>query len=206
MRSWPKEVQRCFPVAVFLDRDGTINRDTGYTHRPEQLDLELGAAEGLCMLSDLPVHLIVVSNQSGIALGKFTEADMLAFNAALRQRVEIAGGRLDAFYYCPHREAKHLRPGEQPCSCSKPEPGMLLEVAADFGIDLSSSYLVGDKRSDIEAGRRAGCTTVLVLTGKAGADESNLPSRPDFVAKDLQAAAQRITRHMTVLQEATGGL
>jgi D-glycero-D-manno-heptose 1,7-bisphosphate phosphatase len=164
-----------------------------------------GAIAGLQILATLPAHIIVVSNQAGIARGLFTREQMSAFNARLRAQVEKSGGRIDAFYFCPHFEPHQLPPGVAPCSCSKPNPGMLLEAAADFQLQLSSSYLVGDKSSDIVAGKRAGCRTVLVLTGKAGREEGATSVQPDFVREDLFGAAQAIAADFQQIELAPGG-
>lgn len=190
MRDWPSGVTRRFSVAVFLDRDGTINEDTHYTHQPEEMAFVPGAIDGLALLAALPLHVIVVTNQAGIALGLYPRETMSAFNAELRRRIEESGGRIDAFYYCPHKEMKHLEPGEAPCACSKPSPGMLFEAAADFGLDLTRSYLIGDKSSDVVAGQAAGCRTVLLSTGKAGREEGAVAVRPDRVAASLVEAVR----------------
>ena len=182
MRDWPIRVVPRFPVAVFLDRDGTINVDTHYPYRLEDLEFLPGALPALSALAALPVNIVVVSNQAGIALGMYTLEAMAAFNRELRRQVAEAGGRIDAFYYCPHLERKNLRPGEQPCPCSKPAPGMLLEAAADFGLDLSRSMFAGDKASDIEAGIAAGCYTILLASTRLTVKPS-----PDYVAPDLSA-------------------
>ncbi len=174
---------------MFLDRDGTINVDTHFPHRIGDLDFVPGAVEGLKQLAKLPLDVIVVSNQAGIALGLFTREQMSKFNSELRSRVEAFGARIDAFYYCPHLEPKHLGPGEVSCDCAKPAPGMLLEAARDFEIDLARSFLIGDKISDIAAGQTAGCLTILVRTGKAGSEERALRVQPVHVAKDLREAA-----------------
>lgn len=194
MRDWPQRPVPEHEIAVFLDRDGTINRDTHYPHRPEALEVLPGALEALAEIAALPVHVIVVTNQSGIALGRYDVPAMSAFNEALRCRVERAGGRIDAFYYCPHREHKDLGIGESPCGCSKPAPGMLIEAARDFGVNLAGSYMVGDKSSDIEAGTTAGCTTILVRTGKAGREDGALRARPDVIVDDLMQAARWLER------------
>jgi D-glycero-D-manno-heptose 1,7-bisphosphate phosphatase len=149
----------------------------------EDLTLLPGALSAFKALSSLPVHVIVVSNQAGIALGMYTTKEMAAFNRELRGRVAEAGGRIDAFYYCPHLERKNLAAGEQPCRCSKPAPGMLLEAAADLGLDLSRSIFVGDKNSDVEAGIAAGCYTVLI----ASAPLTTVEPSPDYVIGDLTA-------------------
>ncbi|MGH9424582.1 MAG: D-glycero-alpha-D-manno-heptose-1,7-bisphosphate 7-phosphatase [Thermoanaerobaculia bacterium] len=182
MRDWPPLVAPRFRNAVFLDRDGTINIDTHYPYKVEDLEFLPGALQALVALADLPAHIIVVSNQAGIALGMYTRDAMSAFNHRLRHIVENAGGRIDAFYYCPHREQKDLAPGERPCPCSKPAPGMLLEASADFRLDLSHSVLAGDKASDVAAGTAAGCYTILVAPTNRGSEPA-----ADFVVPDLPA-------------------
>lgn len=137
-----------------------------------------------------------MSNQAGIALGLFTREQMSQFNAELRSRVLAIGGRIDAFYYCPHLEPKDLKPGSVPCECSKPAPGMLLEAAADFDIDLASSFVVGDKSSDVAAGQAAGCVTILVRTGQAGREAGAVPVQPTHRAADLYEAALIVKSHV----------
>src|SRR5215831_13192028 len=170
-RDWPLTTAPHHHRMVFLDRDGTINVDTHFPYQVEMLEFVPKALQGLRLLTALPVDIAVVSNQAGIALGIFTKEQMSQFNSALRLKVESAKGRIDAFYFCPHLEQKHLPPGISACECSKPSPGMLFEAAKDFDLDLSKSFLVGDKSSDIEAGKSAGCITILVRTGKAGKEE-----------------------------------
>lgn len=204
MRDWPESPEPRYPVAVFVDRDGTINVDTHYPHEIEDLHLYPGALEGLRRLARLPVHVIVVSNQAGIAHGQFTRVDMSRFNEELRRSVEASGGRIDAFYFCPHKEPHELAPGEEACPCSKPKPGMLLEAARDFGIDPGRSVMIGDKRSDILAGRRAGSSTILVHTGKAGLEPGGVNVAPDSVADDLAAAARLVEAHLFAPAAASG--
>ena len=194
MRDWPNHIDPQYQRAIFMDRDGTINIDTHYPHRMEDLILVPGALEGICLLSELAVHLIVVSNQAGIPLGIFTRKEMSAFNAAIHDRVLEAGGRLDAFYYSPYPEKKDLPSGALPDPSSKPSPGMLLEAAIDFSLDLKQCFIVGDKTSDIVAGKRVNCTAVLVLTGKAAKEEDAIPAEPDYVVPDLYDAALLIQK------------
>lgn len=195
MRDWPKKIEYKHPWAVFLDRDGTINVDTHYPHRVEELEFLPGAVQGLRTLVEFPCHILVVSNQAGIALGYFTKEQMSEFNAELRARAESAGGRIDAFYYCPYLEPKHLPPGADVHDCAKPFPGMLMEASADFGLDLGRSFMIGDKTSDIAAGQRAGCVTILVKTGKAGKEEGALDVSPDYCADSLASAADIVRSH-----------
>lgn len=190
MRDWPPDVRPKYEMAVFLDRDGTITVDTHYPHRVDDLAFIPGALQAIKIMSAFAAHIIVVSNQAGIALGLFRREDMSGYNAELRARVEAAGGRIDAFYFCPHREPKDLGPGESPCPCAKPAPGMLLETARDFGLDLTRSFMIGDKASDIAAGNAAGCRSILVRTGKAGKGETESGAvSPERTADDLYAAA-----------------
>jgi len=158
----------------------------------ELLEFIPHALHALALLAKLPLDIIVVSNQAGIALGMFTCKHMSEFNRELRSKVEESGGRIDAFYFCPHHELKDLPPGSLTCICSKPAPGMLLEAAKDFQLDLSKSFLIGDKTSDIAAGESVGCMTILVETGKAGKEEEALPVRPNYVIGDLYEAAKTV--------------
>jgi D-glycero-D-manno-heptose 1,7-bisphosphate phosphatase len=189
MRDWPSNPELLYTRAVFLDRDGTINVDTHYPHDYKLLEVIPEAYEGMKILSELPLDIIVVSNQAGIELGIFTKDQMSRFNEELRIRIERYGGRIDAFYYCPHLEPKNLKKGQKPCNCSKPAPGMLLEAANDFEIDLAKSFIIGDKTSDVAAGKVVGCTGILVKTGKAGKEDGFLPIKIDHLAENLYEAA-----------------
>ncbi|MBI4285904.1 MAG: HAD family hydrolase [Chloroflexi bacterium] len=179
-----------------MDRDGTINVDTHFPYQIESLQFIPMALDGLKLLASLPLHIVVVANQAGIALGLFTQEQMSRFNSELRLRAECGGGRIDGFYFCPHLEAKHL-PSEVPsCNCSKPSPGMLVEAARDFQLDLSRCFLIGDKTSDIAAGQAAGCMTILVKTGKAGKEDGALAVEPDYLVENLYEAAVIVHSHV----------
>jgi D-glycero-D-manno-heptose 1,7-bisphosphate phosphatase len=174
--------------AVFLDRDGTINEEVGYLHDPQQLRLIPGAAEAIRRLNQAGVRVILVTNQAGIGRGYYELEAMTATHEALAEKLAAHGAHLDAVYYCPHHP-------DVDCECRKPQPGMLLQAAQEQGIDLRRSFAVGDKVGDLEAGRRAGCRTVLVLSGyglqtRATLDESE--HQPDHVSDDLAEAVQWI--------------
>lgn len=142
--------------AVFLDRDGALNYDFGYVYRPEDLQILPGVPEALRMLAATGYMLVVVTNQSGVAQKFYTEQELIAFNNHLSERIRHMGGpRLTKFRYCPHMQ----RDG---CDCRKPKPGMLISAAEEYDINLSASYMIGDKPSDVSAGNSAGATSFLV--------------------------------------------
>ncbi len=175
--------------AIFLDRDGTLNIDTGYTHRPQDLRLHDHVLPGLQKLVALGFELVIVTNQSGIARGHFDEGQMHAFHQALRDQLATAGISLAGIYHCPFHPEATRECFRQDSPLRKPRPGMLLAAAADLALDLSASVAIGDKKSDIAAGQAAGCRTILVQTGQQGAGEPELNVTPDHVAADLVAAA-----------------
>ena len=152
--------------AVFLDRDGTINKYVGFLRKPEDLELLPGAAEAIKKINESGYLAIVVTNQPVIARGEVTVEQLDEIHNKLETLLGQEGAYLDAIYYCPHHPDKGF-PGEIPelkidCDCRKPKPGMLLKAAEDFNIDLSQSWMIGDDERDMEAGKAAGCRTVLV--------------------------------------------
>lgn len=140
--------------AVFLDRDGVIVRDVHYLIRPSQIDF-LPYVSRLADLEDL-YHLVVVTNQSGIARNLLTEDDLLAIHSELVSQLAGVGVSVDAFYYCPHLPNAELAAYRMDCDCRKPKPGMLLRAAREYELDLATSYMLGDSRRDVEAGLAAG--------------------------------------------------
>ena len=172
--------------AAFLDRDGTINEEVEYLSDPEALRLLPSAAEGIRLLNEARVPVILVTNQAGVGRGYFPEARVREIHQELASRLAAHGAHLDAIYYCPH----HPHDG---CACRKPNPGMLVRAAEEHGIDLRASFIVGDKVSDLDAGRRAGCGTVLVLTGYGPEVREALKGcelQPDYVAEELLKAVK----------------
>ena len=145
--------------AAFLDRDGVLIVDSGYPHRPDQLVLIPGAAEAVKRLNAAGYVTVIVTNQSGVARGMFSEETMHDFNRLLVARLAEGGGRIDAVYACPfHSEAADERYRHPDHPDRKPNPGMLLRAAAEHDLDLSRSFMIGDQPSDMEAARRAGVT------------------------------------------------
>ena len=167
--------------AVFLDRDGTLMEDVHYCGDPARVRVYPGVPEALRRLKAAGFLTFIVTNQSGIGRGLITEAQYRGVQEELLR--QLGAGAIDASYFCPDLP-------ETPSRRRKPAPGMVLEAAAEYGIDLSQSFFIGDKADDIECGRRAGTRTVLVLTGY-GAEQS---CRADFTARDVLEAVGIITR------------
>jgi D-glycero-D-manno-heptose 1,7-bisphosphate phosphatase len=158
--------------ALFLDRDGVLNVEVEYLHDPAALVLLPGAAAAVAAVNRRGVPVVVVTNQAGIARGYYDEAAYRALMRRLGEALAAAGARLDADYHCPHHPEAGLGPYRVACACRKPRPGMLLQAARDLGLDLRRSALVGDKLSDLEAARAAGCAAILVRTGYGAAEEA----------------------------------
>jgi len=177
--------------AVFLDRDGVINKDPPhYAHRIDQLELIEGSGTAIRILNERDYKIIVVSNQSGIARGYYEEKDILIFNHAISEELKTFNAHIDAFYYCPHHPEAKLQQYRIDCNCRKPKPGMLIESGKKYSINFDLSFLVGDKWSDIEAGQLAGCKTVLVRTGHGLRECEEYDNPVDYIAEDLLDAVQ----------------
>lgn len=168
--------------AVFLDRDGTLIEDVGYPRDPAIVVVRDGALSTLRELSRRGFNLVVVSNQSGIARGLVTTSEAAAVHERFVSLFAAGGVHFDAVAYCPHGPADG-------CDCRKPAPGMLLGTAARLELDLEGSFMVGDKASDMEAGRRAGCQTILIAT-MPGPDRA--PQGTDGVASNWSAVGTLI--------------
>ena len=152
--------------AVFLDRDGVINVDHGYVSTWEQFEFLPGVPEALRELQDAGYLLVVVSNQSGIGRGYYSEADVESLNQAIAQHLDrTVGVTLSGFYHCPHHPTEAEGEFRRQCDCRKPAPGMIRQAVLDHGIDVQASLLVGDKDSDIEAGRAAGVARLFKVVG-----------------------------------------
>lgn len=182
--------------AVFLDRDGTIIEERGYLSRLDGIDLFPFTVDAVRLLNRAGLAVVVLTNQSGVARGYFDEAFVQETHRVLGGRVAEGGGRIDAFYYCPHYPDGKVERYRQACECRKPKPGMLLRAAADLSLDLSQSFSVGDRWSDVEAGLAAGARGVLVRTGLGALDADD--PRPDLavslVAANLMEATSWILR------------
>lgn len=186
--------------AVFLDRDGTINEQMGYINHLSRFHLLPGVAEAIGLLNAQGVPAVVVSNQSGLARGYFPPGLLDEVHSLMTWQLAEQGARLDGIYVCPHHPEAKEEKYRLDCSCRKPRTGLLEQAAADLGLDLSRSYLVGDRWSDITCAVRAGCTPVLVLTGYGRGDLQYIGPgqalQPAFVAEDLAGAVRWILARM----------
>ncbi len=177
--------------AVFLDRDGTIIEDVGFVHRVEDVKLMPEAGSAIARLNKAGWAVVVVTNQSGVARGLHTEADVAATNQRMTDLLKKRGAALDAIYYCPHLPEGKVPEYSVVCNCRKPRPGMILQAAQDLSLDLTRSVMIGDAPRDVEAGLAAGTRAILLTQSASRADRL-----PDSCgqAPDLTAAVDEILR------------
>lgn len=173
--------------AIFLDRDGTINIDKGYVHRVEDLEILPGVAQALKMLRAEGFLLIVVTNQSGVARGYYPMEAVHRLHFCLDRELEREGAKVDGYYVCPHHPDGEVIEYAKVCDCRKPMSGMLFQAAKDHSIELSVSYMIGDKLTDVEAGTSAGCRAVYIA-GSGGYEPVSLPPGVVQVHTLLEAA------------------
>jgi D-glycero-D-manno-heptose 1,7-bisphosphate phosphatase len=181
--------------AVFFDRDGTLNEEVEFLTVPEQMRLIPGAGRAVRAVNENGFLALVISNQSGIARGLFTEADLIPIHAKFRQELGASGARIDRIYYCPHHPTTGIPPYRADCDCRKPRPGMLRRAEEEMGVDLSRSYVIGDRIGDVLAGRNAGAKGILVLTGYGTSSIAECREQgvvPDYIAPSVAEAVNFI--------------
>lgn len=180
--------------AVFIDRDGTLTDEVGYVNHPSRLRMLPRSAEAIRLLNAAGLPAVVVTNQAGLARGYFTEDVLTKVNELLIAQLATAGARLDGIYVCPHHPTEGAAPYRVRCECRKPKAGLLRRAAAELGLDLERSTMIGDKPSDLVPGREVGAATVLVLTGYGRGEweyrRDTFEVKPDHVADDLLDAVQ----------------
>lgn len=172
--------------AVILDRDGVINVNKGYVHKLEDFEF---LPKAIAALKRLPkdFKLIIITNQSGIGRGFYTEKQFLSFSKVVEDLLLQQGIRIDKTYYCPH-------PPEINCECRKPKPALLKKAIKDFNLDVKSCFVIGDKTADIKMGETCGCHTILVKTGYGGKDKEYAVN-PNYIAEDLYDAVTYILKN-----------
>lgn len=183
--------------AVFVDRDGTIIDETGYLSDPGKVRVLRNVPSALRRLNQIRVPVIVVSNQSGVARGMFTVRDVEKVNQRIRDLLATEGAFVDAIYFCAHHPDYDIR-----CDCRKPQPGLLIAASENFGISLAESFMVGDKLIDVQAGKTAGASTVLVRTGDGQKELQNCGAEilevTDRICEDLSEAVEWILERKNI--------
>lgn len=184
--------------AVFLDKDGTLIPDIPYNVDPEQITLYPDAGSALQALQKAGFKLLIVSNQAGVARGYFPEVALVGVEDRLRQLLHEQEITLDGFHYCPHHPAGSVAEYAVECTCRKPQPGMLTNLAQQQDIDLRESWMIGDILNDVEAGNRAGCRTILVDRGNETEWIVGPFRTPTATVSSLQEAADIIHKSGSV--------
>jgi D-glycero-D-manno-heptose 1,7-bisphosphate phosphatase len=162
--------------AVFLDRDGTINRDTNHIWRIEDLELLRGASTAIRLLNQAEFKVIVITNQSGVGRGMYAPDDVERFHAEMNRRLARLHAHIDAFYFCPHHPTEARGQYRRHCRCRKPAPGLLRKAIREHNLDVTHSWIIGDQPHDIEAGRRIGIRGIRVTRTPTADDGETAPS------------------------------
>ncbi len=179
--------------AIFLDKDGTLIPDIPYNVDPGKIILQENTSEGLRQLQKEGYLIVIISNQSGVARGLFPEEALAGVKLRVEALLRMEGVRLDGFYYCPHHPGGTVDGFSVDCACRKPKPGMIVKAADDLGIDLHQSWMIGDILHDIEAGKTAGCRTILINNGNETEWEMSERRIPDYMVKTINEAAKLIS-------------
>jgi D-glycero-D-manno-heptose 1,7-bisphosphate phosphatase len=191
-------------IAVFLDRDGTINEEVGYVNHIDRFILLPGAIEAIREINRAGLRCVVISNQSGVARGYFPESLVIQVHEKMKSILEERGGYFDGIYYCPHHPSEGQGPYRKDCQCRKPKIGMLKMASEELGIDLRRSYVVGDRMVDIMLAENAGSKGILVLTGY-GKGELEFHGKkgptPRFIAQDILDAVKWIIEDIKFMED-----
>jgi D-glycero-D-manno-heptose 1,7-bisphosphate phosphatase len=186
--------------AVFIDRDGTMTAEVGYINHPSRLRLIAGAAEAVRLCNHNGLLAVLTTNQAGVARGYFTEDLIGVVHDKLRTLLARKNATLDGIYYCPHHPREGQDPYRTECDCRKPRPGMIQQACVDLPVDLSRSYMVGDRISDSKFGHALSLRTVMVLTGYGRGEyeyqRDHWTDEPDYIARNLKEAVEWIVRDL----------
>jgi len=177
--------------AVFLDRDGTLNKEVNYLHKIENFEWVSGAPQAVKRLNAFKVPVLVVTNQSGVARGYYDEAAVERLHAWMNEELAKVGAKIDAFYFCPYHPDGRVEKYRAMTHCRKPNPGMFEEAIEEWGVDPARSVVVGDKNTDLVPGNELGMTTILVRTGHGDTEDDTVA---DHVVRDVGAAVDLIER------------
>jgi D-glycero-D-manno-heptose 1,7-bisphosphate phosphatase len=195
--------------AVFIDRDGTISEEVGYVNHLSRFKLFPYSAEAIKLLNESGWLAILVTNQAGVARGYFTEDVIHSVHRQLTSELESAGARLDGIYFCAHHPTVGEPPYRVDCECRKPKPGLIMQAAQDFSIDLTQSWMVGDRYSDIEVARNAGLRSAFVLSGYGRGEwdyqSKNWEHQPELVADNLLAAVKSVIKSEVMMTREADG-
>ncbi|MEI7640280.1 MAG: HAD family hydrolase [bacterium] len=180
--------------AVFIDRDGTLIKEAEYASSLKEIKVFQKSFKAVKLLKAAGYKVIIITNQSGVARGYFPETFVKKAHTFITEQFAEKGIKLDAFYYCPHYKDSKIAKYKKVCDCRKPKPGMVLKAKKRFNLDLSASFSMGDKLSDVKLGKNTGMHTILVQTGygKKEIKKIDKASQPDFVAKDIAEAVKWI--------------
>ena len=188
--------------AIFLDRDGTVTDEVGYINHASRAKVYPYAPEAVRMLKSTGLPVIIVTNQSGVGRGYFSEEIVGQVHRMVEEALSAAGTRVDAFYYCPHHPNAIIESYRQECRCRKPGTGMPEAAARQFGIDLNRSYVVGDTYRDMKMGFAIGARTVMLMTGYGRGEyeyrRQDWTIMPDLIAENLMEAAKLILQELNV--------
>jgi D-glycero-D-manno-heptose 1,7-bisphosphate phosphatase len=182
-------------AAVFFDRDGTLNEEVSFLTSPDQLRLILGASKAVRTLNTRGIPVCVISNQSAVARGLISEADLVPIHRKLAGELERDGAHIDRIYYCPHHPTDGIPPYNKECDCRKPRPGMLHRAAAELALDLRESSVIGDRIVDIQVAKAVGAKGILVLTGYGMTALEECREKgvtPDFIAPSVREAVEYV--------------
>jgi D-glycero-D-manno-heptose 1,7-bisphosphate phosphatase len=183
---------------IFLDRDGTINREDGYITRVDQLHLYEGALPALRMLKEMGYRIVIVSNQAGVAKALLTEKALVEINNALLSMLRAQGILIDRLYYCPHHPDAVVPEYKKDCECRKPKTGMVMRAVNELGVSVEGAYMIGDKLTDVELARNFGGRGILLLTGYGKEEMKKLDPqkhKPVYIGKDILDAVEWIKKN-----------
>jgi D-glycero-D-manno-heptose 1,7-bisphosphate phosphatase len=185
-------------IGVFIDRDGTISEEVGYINHLSRFQIYPWSSQAISLLNHNGLKAIMVTNQAGVARGYFTEDLVIQVHEKLRQELAREGACLDAIYYCPHHPSVGPEPYRQDCNCRKPKPGMLFRAVKELDLDLTSSFVIGDRYSDIELAHNAGTRSIFVLSGYGLGEyeyqRQNWKVQPDWIADNLLEATRIVLK------------